>query len=378
MFQDKEVDTRKIFREFIEPLNASLQYVFVGDDKTGIRIVDIVDATYNEPPKLIFQKGDSRINYDLLSHGEKQVVILLLNFIVRKKYYEDAIVFIDEMDCHLNTILQERLLEEIVTKWIPDSSQLWTASHALGFISYANKSKEAAIIDFDLFDFDTKQELFPSPKETLDVFEIAIPKASLFKLMEGKKIVVCENKNDEYYNLLSIPNTVFGGVKDSRDVFRYVKNDPNYYSLRDRDFISDSEIERIKAKYPHHNILRYYNFENYLYHPDNIAELNPPGFDKEKYIAEIKKQKEEKLHYILTIIVSSRQSYEEFKTDQQLKDKDVNSIVDDFKSQEFERFYKFFDMKDRFNKGHFSALIPFKEKLVQTGWFRSKISEILA
>ena len=245
-FQDVLTDTRKLFRELVEPLNTSLQRIFETNNKVDISLVSFEDATPNTPPQLIFQKANSRINYELLSHGEKQVVILLLNFMVRKQYYENAIIFIDEMDSHLNTTLQERLLEEIVTKWIPDSSQLWTASHALGFISYANKSKDAAIIDFDLFDFDTKQELFPSPKETLDVFEIAIPKASLFKLMEGKKIVVCENKNDEYYNLLSIPNTVFGGVKDSRDVFLYVKSDPNYYSLRDRDFISDTEIERIR------------------------------------------------------------------------------------------------------------------------------------
>jgi hypothetical protein len=82
------------------------------------------------------------------------VVILLLNFIVRKKYYEDAIIFIDEMDCHLNTSLQSRLLDEIVNVWIPDSAQLWTASHALGFIDFARHADNASIIDLNLLNFD--------------------------------------------------------------------------------------------------------------------------------------------------------------------------------------------------------------------------------
>lgn len=377
VFQGKQADTLKIFHDFIEPLNSSLQNIFGNDEKTALSFIEFIDATPNTLAKLIFKKGDSKINYDLLSHGEKQVVILLLNFIVRKKYYEDAIIFIDEMDCHLNTSLQERLLDEIVTKWIPENSQLWTASHALGFISYADRSNHAAIIDFNLLDFDMKQELLPSEKEHLDIFEIAVPKASLFKIMEGKKIVVCENKNDEYYNLLSIPGTVFGGVRDSRDVFLYVKNDNNYYSLRDRDFISDEEIERIKLKYPHHNILRYYDFENYIYHPENIAEINPKGFDKDAYAADIKTQKEEKYHYILTTIVSSRQNYEEFKTDDKLKDKDVNNIVNDFKSEEFERFYKYFDMKQQFQKSYLQDLNLSKEALVKTNWFKKRIEDIL-
>lgn len=377
IFQGKQADTLKIFNDFIDPLNSSLQNIFASGEKTAIKIAAFLDATPFTPAKLIFQKGNSKINYDLLSHGEKQVVILLLNFIVRKQYYNDSIIFIDEMDCHLNTSLQERLLNEIITKWIPEDSQLWTASHALGFISYANKARHAAILDFNLLDFDVKQEILPSEKENLDIFEIAVPKASLFNILEGKTIVVCENQNDEYFNLISIPNTVFGGVKDSRDVFLHVKNDTNYHSIRDRDFISDTEIERIKTKWPHHNILKYYDFENYIYHPDNIAEINPEGFNKDVYLAEIKRQKEEKYHYILPTIISSRQGYEEFKTEEKLRDKDVSNIVNDFRSDEFERFYKFFDMKDQFNKTYLSSFNLSKKKLVTTNWFKSKIIEIL-
>jgi len=97
------------------------------------------------------------------------------------------------MDCHLNTALQFNLLEEILNKWIPDSSQLWTASHALGFIDFARSSHQAAIIDFDLLNFDARQYLLPMSKDKADVYEIAVPKATIQSIFKGYKLVVVEN-----------------------------------------------------------------------------------------------------------------------------------------------------------------------------------------
>src|SRR5690606_35560330 len=106
VFSGKQADTLKIFRDFIEPLNTSLINILGGNETTTIQIAEFQDATANTTAKLIFKKGTSKINYDLLSHGEKQIIILLINFIVRKEYYDNSILFIDEMDCHLNTALQ--------------------------------------------------------------------------------------------------------------------------------------------------------------------------------------------------------------------------------------------------------------------------------
>lgn len=185
VFQGKSADTLKIFNDFIRPLNTSLINIFGGDATTTIQIAEFQNATRQNNGKLIFKKGDSKINYDLLSHGEKQVVILLLNFIVRKKYYENAIIFIDEMDCHLNTSLQSRLLDEIVNVWIPDNAQLWTASHALGFIDFARHADNAAIIDLNLLNFDISQVVLPQPKDSLDVYDIAVPKDTIRNILKG-------------------------------------------------------------------------------------------------------------------------------------------------------------------------------------------------
>lgn len=377
VFRGRSADTLKIFRDFINPLNTSLINILGGDANTTIQVVEYQNATPQSNGKFVFEKGASKINYDLLSHGEKQIIILLLNFIVRRPQYDNAIIYIDEMDCHLNTSLQSRLLEEIVNVWIPDNAQLWTASHALGFIDFARKADSATIIDFDLLDFDIPQSIVPQPKDKLEVYEVAIPKMMLFDILKDKTLVVCENQNDEYFNLLQIKDTVFVGVKDSRDVFLNVKRDSRYHSLRDRDFLSDTEIDKIRKAYPNHSILQYYDFENYLYHPDNLEELKIDGFNKDAYIKEILKQKNDRILYILPTLASSRQNYEEFKTDPNLKDKNVDAIVDDFKTDEFERFYKYFDMKDQFNKSSLAQYNLTKEVLVQTKWFKQQIENVL-
>lgn len=179
VFSGKSADTLKIFQDYIQPLNTSLINILGGDSITTIQIAEFQNPSAQSNGKLIFRKGDSKINYDLLSHGEKQVVILLLNFIVRKEYYEDSIIYIDEMDCHLNTSLQSKLLAEIVNVWIPDNAQLWTASHALGFIDFAKNSDNAAIIDLDLLNFDIPQVVLPQPKDSMEVYDIALLKKQL-------------------------------------------------------------------------------------------------------------------------------------------------------------------------------------------------------
>ena len=377
VFSGKQVDVVKIFKDFIDPLNKSLLNIFGGDENTTIQIAEFRDATPIATAQLIFKKGVSKINYDLLSHGEKQVVTLLINFIVRQEYYKDAIIFIDEMDCHLNTALQYNLLEEIVNQWIPDNSQLWTASHALGFIDYAKKSDTASIIDFDLLNFDTKQELTPLAKENMEVYEIAIPKSTIASILKRYKLVVVENKNDEYFNAaLGQEGFLFLPANNSREVFLTIKEDDNKLGLRDRDYLRDDEIEQIRLKFPHLKILSLYTFENYIYHPDNIAELKLQSFNKEEYIAEIMRQKDEKLIDIVSEIGTSRQHYVEFR-DCIKNDGNIKPITDALQSGDFALFYPYFNMKNHFSRNYLSSLNLTVAKLSQTKWFKTEISKII-
>jgi AAA15 family ATPase/GTPase len=377
VFSGRSADTLKIFQDFISPLNLSLINIFGGDELTTIQIAEFKNATNKESAKLIFRKGNSKINYDLLSHGEKQVVILLLNFIVRKEQYEDAIIYIDEMDCHLNTSLQANLLSEIVNVWIPDNAQLWTATHALGFIDFARHSENASIIDLDSLNFDLPQILMPEPKESLEVYDIAVPKETLQRILHGYKLVVVENQNDKHLNLaLNVDGYFFLPAKDSREVFLTIKGDETKLGIRDRDYFRDDEIIAIRKLYPNLRILHYYAFENYIYHPNNIAELGWPGFDKKEYLEEIIAQKNKSLHRIILGIVSARQTYIEFK-DVIKNDNKAEPIVHALESDEFEIFYPYFSMKTFYNKNYLQHFRYTISDLVKTDWFKVQIANLL-
>ena len=245
VFAGKQADLVKIFRDTILPFNEALIRIFGKDPNTTIRLVQFEDATPVQPIKLFFQKGNSQINYDLLGHGEKQVIVILLDFFVRSQYFKDTIYYIDEMDVHLNTTLQYALLKEITENWIPENCQLWTASHSLGFIEYAKDADIATIIDFDNFNFDEKQILEPTPKHLDDIFEIAIPRALIAKILGNRKIVLCENKNYEPYSLMGLDDFVFTDVQNSGSVYLKTKRDKSLVGLRDRDFLTDNEITQI-------------------------------------------------------------------------------------------------------------------------------------
>lgn len=379
VFSGRSADTLKIFQDFIRPLNSSLLNIFGGDENTTIQIAEYQNANAQANPRLIFKKGTSKINYDLLSHGEKQVVILLLNFIVRKEQYKDAIIYIDEMDCHLNTALQSNLIAEIVNTWIPDNAQLWTASHALGFIDYARSAENASIIDLDLLNFDLPQTIAPEPKENLEVYDLAIPKETLQNILQGYKLVVVENQNDKHYNLaLNEKGYFFLPAMNSREVFLTIKADQTKLGLRDRDYFMEDEIVAIQKKFPNLRILHYYAFENYIYHPDNIAELNPTGFDRLAYIADITRQKNEKLNRILLSIATSRQTYVEFKDAIKNTEK-MEPILEALESDDFETFYPYFSMKTYYSRSSLQLILNDYTiiDLVKTNWFRQKIEELL-
>lgn len=384
VFSGRSADTLEIFRTFIQPLNISLYKIFGENETISLQIVEFQNATPSEPAKLIFKKGESKINYDLLSHGEKQVIILLLNFIVRRKYYEDAIIFIDEMDCHLNTSLQYNLLKEITENWIPDNSQLWTASHALGFIDYAHDSENAEIIDFDSLDFDKSQILTPQPKENLEIFELAVSKDTISKILEGRKIVFSENTDTVIYNNLSMTNTYFFNAIDKGDVFHKAKN-LNTLGLIDRDFLNDEELENLSKTYPFLKILPYYSIENLLFHPDNLEEYYltvKKDFIKVDYINALINLKNQELVDLATGITLARNGYPFYKENESsklLKDfkenlKDITKLL---KSDDFETFYKVFPAKD-YGKSLPQRANLTKINLGRTNWFRNQIEKLFA
>ncbi len=382
IFRDK-VSAQEITQSYIYPINRALENIFKGNSATTLSLLEIIPPLDGNIAQITFKKGNSEIHYNYLSAGEKEVINILMNLLVRKNQFKDTIYFFDEMDLHLNTALQEALLKEITENWIPENCQLWTASHSLGFIKYANESPNACIIDFDNYDFDQAQVLLPQPKNNLEVFEIAVERGFIDRLLKGKTIVYAENQNAPIYNNLLIKDTVFFKAIDKSDVFHKAKNF-NQLGLIDRDYLTDEEITELKKAYSFLKILPYYCFENLLYHPDNLEEYYISvgnTFDKKAYteaILEVKRQVEKD---IILGIISARASYPFFKeneSSEKLKKfrenaRQVKEMID---SNDFEEFYKVFSAKDYGRQLPQRQNIP-KTDLTKTQWFRNKIEEAL-
>ena len=386
VFGDENPSTGAIRQRYINPINRSFENIFGGEENLTVRLISFKPPSQGKTAEILFEKGTSKIPYDYLSAGEKEIFNIMLNLLARGKYFTDTIYFLDEIDLHLNTFLQKNLLKEITENWIPDNCQLWTASHSLGFIEYANETQNAAIIDFDNLNFDIPQVIIPSPKNNFDVFEIAVSKDFLASVFEGKRIVFSENSDTPLYNNLNITNTIFFNGVNKGDVFHKAKNNPSYHGLIDRDYLTDEERVDLLMRYQSLYVLNYYSIENYLYHPDNLEEyyqLIGRDFDKDGYINNIKSVGKEIRLKVLMSLGIARESYPFYRENENnaiLRSMRSDSAFEVFQqmfdSEDFEIFYKVFrakiygtQIKERQNLSRID--------LAQTQWFKRKIEEVL-
>ena len=374
----QDFDSAAMRARFVAPINDALTRIFANGSSTGLRLTRMVPALGGKPPDIRFQKGQSDIHYDLLSSGEKEVFNILLNLFIRREHFPDAIYFIDEMDVHLHTGLQYALIREIVENWLPPASQIWTASHSLGFIEYAADSPNAAILDFDDLDFDRPQTLIPSPPSAR-VFDIAVPEDSALKVFPNKTLVLCENKDALLYNAVGLPNYLFVEVRDKNAVGIRAGADDQFLGLIDRDFIGTEEIREIRRQRPNLFVLDYYSVENYLYHPANLAELAPPGFDESRYRELIARNMKTARDLMLVRLEQSRNSYEVIKTfSREMKSRAAKEITRATASDDFETFYPFLDMKSHRPGDYLAGFNLPPTRLTGTRWMREALEKLFA
>jgi predicted ATPase len=379
-----DVSTARIKESYVNPINDAFRNIFGEDENRRIKLISLKPPLEGKIAEILFEKGNSEIPYDYLSSGEKEIFNILLNLLTRREYFQDTVYFMDELDLHLNTQLQKSLLKEITENWIPENCQLWTASHSLGFIEYANETDHSAIIDFDNLNFDLPQVIKPSPKNNFDVFEIAVSKSFLSNVFEGKRIIFSENTDTALYNSLSIPDTIFFNAKAKADVFYKSKNNPSYEGLVDRDYLTDEERADLHSRYPHLYLLYYYSIENYLYHPDNLEEYyknTGKVFDKLQYTRAIAAEKQAVRDKILIGLARARDGYPFYREQEntrllKLMRTNETEILQLLNSDNFETFYKVFPAKDYGTEINVRQHIS-KFDLAKTGWFKSQIMKVI-
>lgn len=286
----KTVETLR--NELIGEIRNSMKLVF-GDLFLNNITDPLGDGTFN------FQKGTVvSYNYKNLSGGEKAAFDLLLDIHMKKKFYEDAIWCIDELETHLHTRVQGALMREIYAS-IPDKSQLWITTHSLGVMRAAQalsieEPGTVAIIDFDGVEPDEPHQLVPSSIGRIaweKMLSIAID--DLSSRIVPSIIIVCEgstignrrkNFDAEIYNRILGPSAaeivfVSGGSSNQvanaganvRSTLDDIANGAHVISLCDRDDKSDQEVQDFEKD--GNLVLKERNLESYLFADDVLTKL---------------------------------------------------------------------------------------------------------
>lgn len=270
-------------KEFSGPLQAAMRKLF---REPALELQDFGGMRHSGVFR--FVKGTSRgFHYKNLSGGEKAAFDLLLDMFVKRREYQDAIYCVDEPEAHVATALHGPLLEAMLDL-LPRDSQLWIATHAIGFVRKAyeimKQGDGVVFLDFSKGDFDQRTEMRPSiPNRSFWSTTYRGALDDLADLIAPAKIVICEGSkakaqegfDAECYNAIfsdSHPDTLFisrGGaaeVERSDDliaVLNAVAKGASVWRVIDRDDMTgESRGKKIEEGV---NVLRRRELENYLY-----------------------------------------------------------------------------------------------------------------
>jgi predicted ATP-dependent endonuclease of OLD family len=134
--------------ELIEEVNLILRNIL------DVEISDLGNI-FEKKGQFYFKKGNAKnFPYANLSSGEKEVIDIILDLLIKRKEYTDTVFCIDEPELHLNTAIQRKLIIEI-EKLIPEKCQLWVATHSIGFLRALQEElrDKSQILDFSEKDY---------------------------------------------------------------------------------------------------------------------------------------------------------------------------------------------------------------------------------
>jgi AAA15 family ATPase/GTPase len=309
----------EVMEELVGKINSVLRKVIDAE------ISDFGEVTSGKG-QLYFRKGNSRdFPYANLSSGEKEVVDIILDLVVKTKEYTETVFCIDEPELHLNTAIQRKLLIEI-EKLIPENCQLWVATHSIGFLRALQDElrEKSQILDFSEKDyFSSEQVIRPmtaSRESWQRIFSTALE--DLTGLISPSRIIYCEGRDDpgaggvergldaKVYNRIfseSHNDTLFissGGNTelDQRSnialkILTKVFSEVQILVLKDRDFHSgrrateDDRAVYLASNPTHHRMLERFEIENYLFDKEVLLQFcssRGTTFDEDEYDSLIK------------------------------------------------------------------------------------------
>ncbi|PQJ12891.1 hypothetical protein CJD36_003860 [Flavipsychrobacter stenotrophus] len=300
-------------------------------DKINLILSNVLDIRISSLGNILENKGQfyfekenvKNFPYSNLSSGEKEVLDIIIDLIIKVEVFNDTVFCIDEPELHLNTAIQRKLIIEL-EKIIPDNCQLWVATHSIGFLRALQEElkNKSQVIDFSERNyFIGTQTIVPikrSRKNWQRIFSTALE--DLTGLIAPKRIIYCEGKASVSDNIekgldANIYNEIFseqfsetlfvssGGNTelDHRSeiaiaILGKVFTDLEIWILKDRDFDSGKYTDEtrrqlyLKSGRGNLRILNRWEIENYLYDKEILKKYcskNALTFNETKYDGEI-------------------------------------------------------------------------------------------
>lgn len=265
-----------------------------------------------EEGQFYFTKGSSKhFPYKNLSAGEKGAFDILFDLIIKTQEFNNTVIAIDEPELHMHSGLQRKLLKEVYNL-MPDSCQLWVATHSIGFIRGSiellrQHPNDVVVLDFSNIDFDQAQTIIPvvpTAQKIREIFEVAID--DLSNMLVPSKIVICEGSlvapdnstkkefDTKVYNAIFSSEDVLFISGDNKAVaqkaaellFKIVSQSGSVRgisSIVDRDDLKQEKIDEYKQNSSSQKFLSRRSIENFLLDNEIIdAYCDANGVDKTK------------------------------------------------------------------------------------------------
>lgn len=298
--------------ELIGRVNNILQEV------VDIKISNLGDVVANKG-QLYFEKGTSKdFPYENLSSGEKEVVDIIIDLVVKMPEFNNTIYCIDEPELHLNTAIQRKLIIEI-EKLIPDTCQLWVATHSIGFLRALQQElkDKCSVIDFSEKDYFNSacqiEPMLTTRKNWQRIFQTALE--DLTGLLAPKKIIYCEGRpeptivnreqgldadiyneifSENYHDVLFVSSGGGGEVAKNASLALKVLNKTfigvELCLLKDRDEKTNEDRQNFINENANHRMLKRREIENYIFDKEilkKFCEQKSITFNEVKYNSKV-------------------------------------------------------------------------------------------
>ena len=303
--ESKRKPGEEIVEELIGAIRTSMIKIF-GDLSLNTIVEPL--SSHDGGGAFYFRKGSIvSYHYKNLSGGEKAAFDLILDIHLKKKFFPDAIYCIDEIESHLHTGVQGRILRELFDI-VPNNSQLWVSTHSLGVLRAAqsldlDSPGSVCVVDFDGVDVDAPSTIVPSRLDRASWEKmLSITLDDLSDRVAPEFIVVCEGSSvgnrrkdfdaDIYEKILGThyPDIVFvsGGSSGQvattgnslRGILERILPQTKVCALADRDDKTNEEVAQFKGI-----VLSKRNIESYLLADDVIEALLKREESHELYAA---------------------------------------------------------------------------------------------